>query len=82
MHKHIFTTGDWQIDYVTGGPFEVKMTDKVDVKVYSMLDGSICKTPHLIGKNMCIIAFNCNNITCKNMVDGTAKAVRKTNFKC
>ncbi|XP_062597927.1 filamin-C-like [Saccostrea cucullata] len=39
---------DWQIDYVTGGPYEVSISDSVDVKVYSMKDGTICNLPHLI----------------------------------
>ncbi|XP_060068988.1 filamin-A-like [Ylistrum balloti] len=39
---------DWQIDYVTGGPIEVKISDTCDVKVYSMKDGTVCASPHLI----------------------------------
>lgn len=45
-----FPIGDWQIDYITGGPFEVTITDKADIKVYSMQDGTVCNYPHLIGK--------------------------------
>ena len=41
--------GDWQVDYVTGGPFQVPVSDSLDVKVYSMKDGTICNLPHLIG---------------------------------
>ncbi|XP_022288939.2 filamin-A-like [Crassostrea virginica] len=39
---------DWQVDYVTGGPFQVPVSDSLDVKVYSMKDGTICNLPHLI----------------------------------
>ena len=46
--------GDWQIDYITGGPFEVYITDKADIKVYSMQDGTVCSYPHLIG-NSCLV---------------------------
>lgn len=41
--------GDWQIDYVTGGPFQVPISDSLDIRVYSMKDGTICNLPHLIG---------------------------------
>lgn len=39
---------DWQIDYVTGGPFQVPISDSLDIRVYSMKDGTICNLPHLI----------------------------------
>ncbi|OWF47629.1 Filamin-A [Mizuhopecten yessoensis] len=48
LTKTVRTACDWQIDYVTGGPIEVNMTNTSDVKVYSMQDGTVCATPHLI----------------------------------
>ncbi|XP_076095908.1 filamin-A-like isoform X2 [Mytilus galloprovincialis] len=45
---NVKSTCDWQIDYITGGPFEVLITDKADIKVYSMQDGTVCNFPHLI----------------------------------
>lgn len=49
---NLYSVGDWQIDYITGGPFEVLITDKADIKVYSMQDGTVCNFPHLIGKSI------------------------------
>lgn len=46
-------TGDWQIDYLTGGPIDMYIGDTADVRVYSMQDGTICNIPHLIGKSSC-----------------------------
>ncbi|XP_052103817.1 filamin-C-like isoform X2 [Mytilus californianus] len=45
---NVKSTCDWQIDYITGGPFEVFITDKADIKVYSMQDGTVCNFPHLV----------------------------------
>jgi hypothetical protein len=41
--------GDWQIDYMTGGPIDMYIGDTADVRVYSMQDGTVCNIPHLIG---------------------------------
>jgi len=46
----IMLTGDWQIDYLTGGPIDMYIGDTADVRVYSMQDGTVCNVPHLIGK--------------------------------
>ncbi|XP_069103934.1 filamin-A-like [Argopecten irradians] len=48
LTKTVKTACDWQVDYVTGGPIEVNMKDTCDVKVYSMKDGTVCASPHLI----------------------------------
>ncbi|PVD18513.1 hypothetical protein C0Q70_21062 [Pomacea canaliculata] len=40
--------GDWEIDYVTGGPFVVHVTDSSDILVYGMKDGTVCSSPTLI----------------------------------
>lgn len=45
-----FFSGDWQIDYMTGGPIHLYIGDTADVRVYSMQDGTVCNIPHLIGK--------------------------------
>ncbi|XP_076435753.1 filamin-A-like [Babylonia areolata] len=39
---------DWEIDYVTGGPFLVHVTDSSDIEVYGMKDGTVCNNPELI----------------------------------
>ena len=44
-------TGDWEIDYVTGGPFIVHVTDSSDIQVYGMKDGTVCTNPELIGRS-------------------------------
>ncbi|KAJ8310904.1 hypothetical protein KUTeg_012769 [Tegillarca granosa] len=33
-------SSDWQIDYITGSPFEVQISEMSDIKVYSMQDVS------------------------------------------
>ncbi|XP_052286746.1 filamin-A-like isoform X2 [Dreissena polymorpha] len=47
-HYKISASCDWQIDYLTGGPIDLYIGDTADVRVYSMQDGTICNTPHLI----------------------------------
>ncbi|KAL5004346.1 hypothetical protein ScPMuIL_017802 [Solemya velum] len=47
-HYKIRASCDWQIDYLTGGPITVHYGDASDIRVYSMQDGTICQTPHLI----------------------------------
>ncbi|XP_050393994.2 filamin-B [Patella vulgata] len=42
------TSCDWEIDYITGGPFVCHVTDGSDIQVYGMNDGTICSTPQLI----------------------------------
>ncbi|ESP04923.1 hypothetical protein LOTGIDRAFT_229996 [Lottia gigantea] len=44
----IKTSCDWEIDYMTGGPFICHVTDGSDIQVYGMNDGTICATPQLI----------------------------------
>lgn len=44
-------SGDWQIDYLTGGPIDIYIGDTADVRVYSMQDGTVCNIPHLIGEH-------------------------------
>ncbi|XP_041356835.1 filamin-C-like isoform X2 [Gigantopelta aegis] len=39
---------DWEIDYLTGGPFICHVTDASDIQVYVMQDGTICSSPQLI----------------------------------
>ncbi|KAK7090869.1 filamin-C-like isoform X2 [Littorina saxatilis] len=39
---------DWEVDYVTGGPFVVHITDSSDIQVYGMKDGTVCSSPELI----------------------------------
>ncbi|WAR27609.1 FLuncharacterized [Mya arenaria] len=40
--------GDWQVDYMTGGPIDLYIGDTADVRVYSMQDGTVCSVPHFI----------------------------------
>ncbi|XP_012935156.2 filamin-C [Aplysia californica] len=39
---------DWEIDYITGGPFICHVTDVTDIAVYGMDDGTVCAHPELI----------------------------------
>ncbi|XP_071084444.1 filamin-C-like [Haliotis cracherodii] len=39
---------DWEIDYMTGGPFICHITDSSDIQVYGMQDGTITSAPQLI----------------------------------
>ncbi|KAL3847015.1 hypothetical protein ACJMK2_017952, partial [Sinanodonta woodiana] len=47
-HYKIKASCDWQVDYMTGGPYEVYIGDSADIRVYSMQDGTVCNFPHLI----------------------------------
>ncbi|KAL8593939.1 hypothetical protein ACOMHN_021791 [Nucella lapillus] len=44
----IHASCDWEIDYVTGGPFVVHATDSSDIEVYGMKDGTVCNNPELM----------------------------------
>ncbi|KAK3096080.1 hypothetical protein FSP39_022879 [Pinctada imbricata] len=67
-HFVIKSTCDWQIDYVTGGPFEVMVSDTLDISVYSMQDGTVCNRPHLI-------------VDCTKAPDGDLEAEVTHNFQ-
>ena len=56
----MYLSGDWQIEYMTGGPIHLYIGDTADVRVYSMQDGTVCNVPHLIGISQVILLKHFN----------------------
>lgn len=78
---------DWEVDYMTGGPFVVHITDSSDILVYGMTDGTVCSNPQLIadctkvgaGEITAEVTHNGLRFPCK--VRGERPSVHRLTFK-
>ncbi|KAL8625534.1 hypothetical protein ACOMHN_014623 [Nucella lapillus] len=78
---------DWEIDYVTGGPFIVHTTDSSNIEVYGMKDGTVCSNPELIadctkvGEGTLTADVTYNGTRCPCKVRKDQPAVYHVSFK-
>ncbi|XP_076453914.1 filamin-A-like [Babylonia areolata] len=78
---------DWEVDYVTGGPFIVHATDSSNIEVYGMKDGTVCSNPELmvdctkVGEGNVTADVTHNGVRCPCKVRKDQPAMYRVSFK-